>query len=166
VAKAAKKATGKKRTGRPSAFKPEYVKLAERFCLLGATDKDLAAAFGVSEVTINAWKKLHPEFLKSLKAGKEEADAAVANSLYRRALGYSHRAVKILTVAQGNHMGSTVEEVPYIERYPPDTTAAIFWLKNRRPDLWRDKQDLEHTGKDGGPLEIAVTHIVVDASAT
>lgn len=114
--------------------------------LLGATDKELAQAAGVSEVTINAWKREHPDFLKSLKDGKAVADANVAKSLYRRALGYAHPAVKILAVARGNNQGSDVEQVPYVERYPPDTVAAMFWLKNRRPDLWRDKQDVEHSG--------------------
>lgn len=135
-----------RRVGRPSAYRPEFAKLAYHMTLLGATDRDIAAAAGVSEVTVNAWKKEQPEFLKSLKDGKAVADANVAKSLYRRALGYSHNAVKILAVAKGGNQGSAVEEVPYIERYPPDTVAAMFWLKNRRPDLWRDKQDVEHSG--------------------
>lgn len=114
--------------------------------MLGATDADLARAFDVAESTINLWKLHQPEFSESIKRGKDEADANVAKSLYRRALGYSHKAVKILTVAMGNNQGSQVEEVPYVERYAPDTTAAIFWLKNRRPDKWRDKQEVEHGG--------------------
>jgi len=138
-------AKGNRGGGRPSRYKAEYATLAERVALLGATDADLARIFDVSESTINAWKREHVEFSEALKRGKDDADAKVAKSLYRRALGYSHRAVKIVTVAQGNNMGSVVEEVPYTERYPPDTTAAIFWLKNRRPDQWRDKQEHDHT---------------------
>lgn len=147
--------------GRPTEYRPEYNEQARKLCLLGATDAQLADFFGVSETTINNWKLAHPEFLESLKAGKEKADALVAHALYHRAIGYKHDAVKILTVADGNNSGSHVEEVPYVERYPPDPTAAIFWLKNRRPDLWRDKQDHEHTGKDGGPLEVKVTRTIV-----
>lgn len=131
---------------RPSKYQPDYAKQAYHLALLGATDKDIARAFDVSEQTVNAWKQAQPEFLESLKAGKEKADATIAKSLFRRAQGYWHPAVKILTVPIGGNMGSRVEQVPYIERYPPDTTAAIFWLKNRRPDLWRDKQDVEHSG--------------------
>jgi transposase-like protein len=143
--------------GRPTAYKTEYSKQAYHLALLGATNADLARAFDVAPSTIDLWIKNNPEFSGSLKRGKEEADATVAKSLFRRALGYSHKAVKILTVAQGGNMGSAVEEVPYIERYPPDTTAAIFWLKNRRPDLWRDKIDHEHGGKDGAPITVLFT---------
>lgn len=132
--------------GRPSSYKPEYAEHARKLCLLGATDAQLGDFFDVDERTINNWKDAHPEFFQSLKAGKEKADALIAYSLYHRALGYKHDAVKILTVADGNNAGSHVEQVPYVEHYPPDTTAAIFWLKNRRPDLWRDKTETEHTG--------------------
>lgn len=141
-----KNAKGNRGGGRPSQYRSEYADLAYRISLLGATDAQLAMILEVSETTINAWKRNHVEFSAALKRGKSVADATVAHSLYRRALGYEHDAVKILTVADGNNTGSHVEEVPYIERYPPDTTAAIFWLKNRRPDLWRDKQNVEHSG--------------------
>lgn len=133
--------------GRPSNYKTEYAEQAYKLCLLGATDKEMADFFGVSEVTFNAWKKNHPEFLKSLKEGKESADANVASRLYQRAMGYSHPEDKIF-----NDNGEPLI-VPTIKHYPPDTTAAIFWLKNRRKDQWRDKQDMELTGKDGGPIE-------------
>lgn len=146
----------KKKTGRPSAYRPEYVKQAYHLALLGATDADMASALDVNPSTINRWKLDHPDFCASIKRGKEEADGMVAKSLYRRALGYSHPAVKIITVARGNNGGSDVEQVPYTERYAPDTTAAIFWLKNRRPDLWRDKHDVEHSGEVKGTGVLAV----------
>lgn len=127
--------------GRPSKYKPEFADQARKLCLLGATDADMADFFDVSESTINNWKQEHPEFLESLKSGKMEADAAVAQSLYRRALGYEHDAIKIMA-----YEGHSWEHA-YTEKYAPDTTAAIFWLKNRRPDLWRDKQNIEHSGE-------------------
>jgi hypothetical protein len=138
-----------KKGGRPSRYRAEFAEQAFNLCLLGATDADLARAFDVSEQTVNAWKQAHPAFLESLKKGKEQADARVARSLFRRATGYSHKAVKIVADAK------TGQEhiVPYVERYPPDTTAAIFWLKNRRPEQWRDKQQLEHSGGIGAPGE-------------
>jgi len=151
----AKKKPAKSRAkgGRPSLYKDEFATQAHRLCLLGATDVQVAEFFGVSISTVDKWKQSKPVFLQAIKDGKEQADAQVAHSLYRRALGYSHKAVKILTVPRGGNQGSDIEEVPYIERYPPDTTAAIFWLKNRRPDEWRDRQQHELTGKDGGPIE-------------
>jgi hypothetical protein len=129
--------------GRPTSYRPEYAAQAERLCRLGATDRELADFFEVSEQTINAWKEAHPEFLESLKRGKRESDANVADRLYQRAMGYSHEAVKIF-------MPSGADKpvyATYTEHYAPDTTACIFWLKNRRPDLWRDVQGREHTGR-------------------
>jgi hypothetical protein len=97
----------------------------------------MAGFFGVSRQTIDAWKNAHSEFLDALKEGKGLADAEVADRLFKRATGYEHAAVKI--VANANTGQEHI--VNYTERYPPDTTACIFWLKNRRPDLWRDKTD-------------------------
>lgn len=122
---------------RPSKYNPDYSKQALKLCRLGATDKELADFFGVAESTLNKWKEDYPEFSESLKEGKALADAEVADKLYKRATGYEHAAVKI--VANANTGQEHI--VNYTERYPPDTTAAIFWLKNRRPDLWRDKTE-------------------------
>ena len=116
------------RVGRPSSYKPEYAKMARHLCKLGATDADLAEAFGVSVVTIDNWKIKYPEFLGSLKASKEEADNRVERSLYARATGYSYDAVKIFHTKDGK-----IIKVPYTEHVPPDVTAQIYWLKNRRP---------------------------------
>lgn len=126
---------------RPSKFKPEFVEQAQKLCLLGATDRELADFFGVVESTLNLWKLQHPEFSESLKVGKEVADKRVEEALYHRARGYSHNAVKILMTKDGD-----VYREEYIEHYPPDTVACIFWLKNRNPEAWRDKTDVEHSG--------------------
>ena len=134
----------KHKGGRPTKLRPEMVKQAQRLGFLGATDVQVAEFFGVTTRTITRWKKDEPKFCLALKEGRDEADAKVVKSLYRRALGYSHSAVKILAVSRGGNAGSVVEEIPYTEKYPPDTTAAIFWLKNRQPDQWRDKQSVEH----------------------
>lgn len=130
---------------RPSKFDSSMCVQAEKLCKLGATDKELADFFEVSEQTLNTWKQAHPEFLESLKKGKAVADAEVASKLFHRATGYEHPDVHI-----SNYQGE-VTVTPITKHYAPDTTAAIFWLKNRRPDLWRDR--VEHTGKDGGPIE-------------
>ena len=128
---------------RPTKYNKEYAKQAFRLCLLGATDQELADSFGVQEKTINNWKLKHPEFLQSLKAGKEEADAKVAQSLYSRAIGYkAEPEIKEELDADGTLKSKTRT----IKTVGPDTTAAIFWLKNRKQDRWRDKQDLGITG--------------------
>lgn len=132
--------------GRPTKYKPEYAQQAESLCKLGATDLELADAFEVNVHTIYRWQAAHPAFCKALKAGKEAADERVERSLYHKATGYSFDAVKIFN-ANGKAL-----KVKYREHVPPDTTAMIFWLKNRRPDEWRDKREHEHTGKDGTPL--------------
>lgn len=123
--------------GRPTLFKDEFVEQARKLAKLGATDREAAEFFEVSEATIHRWKHTHPEFCESLKVGKETADARVEQSLYRRALGYTHDAVKIMMAD-----GVPIVE-PYVEHYPPDTTAAIFWLKNRKPEQWRDKTETD-----------------------
>ena len=141
---------GKRRPpGAPTKYREEYAEQAYKLCLLGAKDKDLAGFFGISEQTLNNWKAAHPKFMESLKEGKDYADANVAKSLYRRAKGYEHEAVKIVADAKtgSEHI------VHYTERYPPDTTACIFWLKNRQREHWRDKQQHEHTGANGGPIQ-------------
>jgi hypothetical protein len=86
------------------------------------------------------WKAQHPDFLGSLKAGKEEADARVERSLYSRAVGYSFDSEKIFCNKDGE-----VTRVPYVVHVPPDVTAQICWLKNRNPAKWRDAWQLEHT---------------------
>jgi hypothetical protein len=86
----------------------------------------------------------NPEFLHALKLGKKEVDERVERSLYQRAVGYSYDAVKIFLP----YGSKEPVYAPYIEHVPPDTTAAIFWLKNRCPSQWRDAWQLEHvTGK-------------------
>ena len=112
--------------------------MAHHLCKLGATDADLADAFGVSVVTVDNWKIKYPEFLGSLKASKEEADSLVERSLYARATGYSYDAVKIFHTKDGKTV-----KVPYTEHVPPDVTACFYWLKNRRPDRWRDVQRID-----------------------
>lgn len=131
------------KVGRPSLYKPEYAELAYKFCLLGADDARLGQMFEVSEQTINAWKNEYPEFLESLKKGKEVADAEIAHALFHRAKGYKHPEVDI-KVIEGQ-----IVQTELIKHYPPDTGAAMAWLKNRQPKQWRDKQEIDHTSTDG-----------------
>jgi hypothetical protein len=100
----------------------------------GKTDKQVAEFLGVSLRTIYYWKASQPDFLRSLKEGKDVADELVISSLFRRATGYSHPDEKIFI-----HEGMVIRAKTQ-KHYPPDVTAAIFWLKNRRPEEWRDRE--------------------------
>lgn len=152
--------------GRPTDYKDEYCQQAEKLCKLGATDAEMADFFEVDERTINNWKTDHPEFFQSIKKGKTLADANVADRLYQRALGYTHEAVKIFPTGgesedeEGNKSKGPLI-VPYQEHYPPDTVAAIFWLKNRQPKKWRDKQEVDVRTPEG----ISVTYQLQEGNA-
>lgn len=128
--------------GRPTKYKEEYNIQVEKLCKLGATDEELANFFDVDVSTVNNWKIEHPQFFESIKRGKVEADSNVAERLYQRAMGFEHDSEEIKVVSMGKE-GSAIERVPIRKVYPPDPTAAIFWLKNRRPKDWRDKQEIE-----------------------
>ena len=131
--------------GRPPKYRSELDEQAEKLALLGATDVEMADFFGVHVDTIYTWAKTHPTFSEARARGKLAADANVAQSVYRRANGYSHDAVKIF-MPQGAY---APVYAPYTEHYPPDTQAATWWLKNRRPREWKDKQEIEHSGDIG-----------------
>lgn len=143
---ATKKKAVKAKIGRPSAFKPAYIELAK---VLASgeplIDEQLAKVFGVSVKTLNTWKTAHPAFLQALKEGKEGPDREVEDSLFKRANGYEVTYEKPMVV------GGSVQYHTITEHYPPDPTSMIFWLKNRRPKEWRDKQEVEL-----GALSLAV----------
>lgn len=139
--------------GRPSKFKPEFVAQAEKLAKLGATDIEIADFFQVEARTLYRWKTEREEFCQALKAGKEEADDRVERSLFARANGYEHDEVDIRVV------GGNIVQTPIRKFYPPDTTAAIFWLKNRKPAQWRETKAVELSGADGGPVRIVATSL-------
>lgn len=141
---------------RPTAYKPEYAEQAEKLCSLGATDEDLADFFKVSIRTVANWKTRHEEFLHALKASKEPADARVERSLYQRAVGYTFDSEKVFL-----HEGKVVRASTKTH-VAPDVTAQIFWLKNRRPDEWRDKREL--AGDPDNPIIAVIEQRIVDPS--
>lgn len=145
----------KNNEGRPSKYYLDYstAEMAYQLALLGATDEQLAAAFDTTIQTIQTWRQKHPEFLASLKCGKVIADAQIANSLFHRAKGYSHPDSNI-SIYKGE-----VIVTPITKHYPPDTTACIFWLKNRQSALWRDTHRTEVTGANGQPIKQANLHM-------
>lgn len=148
-------------TGRPSEYREEFVTSVLEMAERGATDVEIADSLDVSVRTIYRWKAEHEDFRQALKLAKDIADERVERSLYQRALGFQHDAVKIFLNKEGN-----VVQAPYREVVAPDTTACIFWLKNRKSQEWRDKVEAEVTGKDGGPIQaaIAVTFVRTNGS--
>lgn len=114
--------------GAKSSYRPEYAELATNYCLLGATDDDLARFFGVTDRTLRNWKNRYPEFEQATQDGKTVADAKVSRSLFNKATNNG-------TMKDG------------------DTTACIYWLKNRQPEQWRDRVAHEVTGAAGGPIK-------------
>lgn len=137
--------------GRPTKYDRKYNKQVEKLCKLGATDKEMAEFLEVSEDTFHEWKKVYPKFSESIRKGKILADANVSERLYTRAMGYSHPEVDIRVI------DGEIVQTPLIKHYPPDTAAAIFWLKNRQKKKWRDK--IEQGFTDGEGNDINPVHI-------
>jgi hypothetical protein len=117
-------------------------------CELGAIDKDIAQALGVTEQTINNWKVANPEFFESLKIGKSQVDERVKQSLVHRAMGYTHTEDDIRII------NGEIVITQTVKHYPPDTTACIFWLKNRMPDEFRTNPDVVNDELLGKSIEI------------
>lgn len=137
--------------GRPTKYTPENLSMVRMLAKLGATNQEMAEALNVTLSTFHLWRNTHEEFSDAIKVGKDAADDRVAESLYQRAMGYSHPELDIRVI------DGAIVETQVIKHYAPDTTAAIFWLKNRRPQEWRDKQEIEHTG------EVSLTNRITEA---
>lgn len=142
--------------GRKTDYRDEYADQAKKLCMLGFTDKELGDFFGVTDRTINNWKKTHPTFFQSLKSGKDISDAEVALGLFKRATGFEHDDLDIRVI------NDKIVKTKIIKKYPADTTAGIFWLKNRQPKKWRDKQP-EDFKDDEAPPPVSVVVNVMDA---
>lgn len=145
-----KKKTTPKKIGRPSKFDSVSLDLIRHLYESGYTDKQVATKIDVSEVTLNAWKKKNPEFLKSLKDWKIEADKDVEASLYQRARGYTTKETKVFCDKFGKITEHTISK-----HYAPDPTSMIFWLKNRQPDKWRDRKEIDLGNQDGKDFKFA-----------
>lgn len=116
----------------------------------GLSDEQLADKMGICTSTFYAWKNKYPEISEALKEGKDVADRKVENALYKRACGFEYEEV---TTERDEINGKMITK-RVTKFYPPDPTSMIFWLKNRKPDEWRDKRETEVTGSGGGPLTI------------
>jgi hypothetical protein len=119
----------------------------------GLTNEQIAANMGITRETLRVWCNTYPVISATLKRGKEVVDIQVENALLKRALGYSYK--EITRESQFNPQTEQYEMVVTKEitkEVVPDTTAQIFWLKNRKPDEWRDKKDVEHSGSVNNPF--------------
>jgi hypothetical protein len=119
------------------------LKVSSKMADLGATLDDLADALDVAPSTVDLWLASNQEFSGVIKESKARADAQVERSLFERAMGFEHASEEIFC------KGSTADDVVRVntrKKYAPDTAAAIFWLKNRKPAQWRDKVETEHSG--------------------
>lgn len=146
IAEAADRAEGKKpdpehkRQGRPPKYQDSFAVQARKLGNLGATNVDLADFFGVSIRTVDRWLVEHEDFCRAVNEARQFADQNVERRLYERATGYTFDSEKVMAVK------GEVVRVPTREHVPPDVTAMIFWLKNRKPEQWREKQLVEHSG--------------------
>ena len=152
--------------GQPTKYKEVFNEQVLKLCALGAKDTEVADFFKVCEATINNWKKDYPEFLDSIKKGKDDWDSAkVENSLLKRANGYKfiETTKKLFPIQEKNEVGEMVttgHELKIIKTVKkdvaPDTGAIVVWLTNRNPERWKNKQNIEHSGPNGGPIETKI----------
>lgn len=119
-------------------LKNDKLILLEGWARDGLTDEQIAKNIGIATSTFYEWKKKEIEFSEALKKGKEVVDFEVENALLKKALGYTITLNKQKVTKDGDVVDIT-EEV----HVPPDTTAQIFWLKNRKPNTWKDKVETD-----------------------
>lgn len=124
-------------------YDPEVCYLVEHWTREGLINEEIAKRLGIAVCTLYEWQKKYPEFSEALKVGKQIIDYRVEDSLLKRALGYDVTETKTVVYPDGRIKTETT-----IKHIAPDTTAQIFWLKNRKPELWRDKQVIETTNPE------------------
>ena len=126
--------------GRPTKFSEKAQDIIALLSRKGFTDVEMSEVLGITERTLNNWKNKHTEFFQSLRNWKKSADSKVERSLYERACGYTHPETKSQYV-----VGEGWKILDMVKHYPPDPTSMIFWLKNRQPEVWSDKVDVNQT---------------------
>jgi transposase-like protein len=122
--------------GRPTKYNDEYLRQVQELAMIGFSDERIAKFLGTNRESFRQWKKKHPEFLGALQKGRTLATQKVVVSLFERAIGYSHPDSKVMQ-SEGRPI-----IVPIRKYYPPDYKCIAFWLKNKEPELWKDKQEI------------------------
>jgi hypothetical protein len=140
---------------------PDGLTRLEAYARDGLIDEQIAKNMGITATTLYDWKNKFPSISEALKRGKEVVDIEVENKLLQRAKGYeyietTYERIENMVVEPDGSVnvipGTKIKTV--VKQMAPDVTAQIFWLKNRKSAEWRDKAELEHSGKDGGPIEV------------
>ena len=153
----------RKKRGRKTLFREIMIKEAEKLAGLGHTMEEIASFWGVSKRSLERWSHKYPEFCRAIKDGRIRADVAVEMSLYKRAMGYSYTEYhfKETVVTEGPNAGQRIRyaEKEVVKMMAPDITATIFFLKNRRPDMWRDMRDLGIFDALGEPLPLRFVEV-------
>jgi len=129
--------------GRPTDYDPEVIPIVERMAEAGLTDLQMSKSLGIDEATFYRWKNKYVEFCEAIKRNKKNPDDQVERSLFERACGFEHPSEEVFC------KDGEITRAEIIKKYPPDPTAAIFWLKNRRPEKWRDQVEQIHKFPDG-----------------
>lgn len=120
----------------------------------GFTDEQIADNIGINRDTLYNWKKKYPDISDALKRGKEVVDAEVENALLKRAMGYTWTEVTKEAVWNAEkEMYEFIVSKEVTKHVTPDVTAQIFWLKNRKPEIWRDKKDINMDAKVQNPFD-------------
>lgn len=165
IVSGAKQSTPKKvvrRRGPDSQYAEHYLEEARELSMAGLTTSEIARELRVDRSTLYKWARLYPEFDVVMRGVPEAANERVVRSFYEQAVGYHYVEQQVIKVKNGD---SESVEVVDVERYqPPNVTAGIFWLKNRRPHEWRDVKQIEadvnhHDDRAPSDREIALTII-------
>lgn len=120
-----------------------YPDWAWSLAIKGLTIAEIGKEMGVSRATVNRWISNYPDFKEAINTGRDASDSKVERSLYQRAVGYTYKERKIINVldSSGKPVPARIETVE--KHVPPDTTAQIYWLKNRKRDQWKDKWEVK-----------------------
>jgi hypothetical protein len=143
----------KNKGGAPTKYNAAiYPDIVKALAAKGYTEAEIYGIIKISAPTFIKWKKIHPEFLKAVREGNLIPNTEVEMALLKRAKGYQYdEQIETPVMTKKNNKPFTKMEVTVVRHLEkaPDTLAQIFWLKNRDPARWRDKQDIEHSGNIG-----------------
>lgn len=140
-------------------YDPAVLEPTRQMMANGATVCELADHFGVSPASVDLWAACHEEFAAALKVARAQADDRVERSWYNRCVGYTFDSEKIVT--ERSEAGTSVIRVPVREHVPPDAAACEKWLRNRRPEQWNEKHNIDirgtinHRADEGPVLDLA-----------